>query len=342
MEDILLNFGTSKLTGNQKDLLMKMITREKKGLPKTAAQDILKCVCPNGMYGKLEKATKEEYLRALAAPKPIRLQPYPNPKFEVKLPIPVNPATLTGPISQRIYALAVPKMRLSDWPKPKPPAKLKLVQDIDMRRIEELAKPKPRFRAVHEKCLEPVRRPAKKTLKNDEDWVRHNRWLQANAVPRVRRWGPAGDIEALALVTGAGSRRKLTREQVEEMANRLSVVPESKKRKPKSETAAKAVVRNALLKQVDFNWVNRLSKPRVLSEETKLDIAYDPSHIPKAVLRAKASERTKELAEPRKQSKAREQELKANAFQVSPLSLKYKATRRIKELAKPKPLPKGW
>lgn len=342
MENTPLNFGTSKLTDNQKKLLLEIIERKKQGLSKTAAQDILKCVCPDGLYGKLEKATKEEYLRALAAPKWNRLLPYPNPKFEVKLPIPVNPATLTGPVPQRIHALAVPKIRLSDWPKQKPPAKPKPAEDIDMKRIEELAKPKPRFRAVHERCMEPVRRPAKKTLKNDEDWVRHNRWLQTNAVPRVRRWGPAGDSEAVALVTGAKSRRKLTRKQVEEMANRLSVVPESKKRKPKSDNVTRPMVHYVSGNKEDFDWVNRLSKPRVLSEETKLDIAYDPSRIPKAALRAKASERTKELAQPRKQSIAQEQELKANAFQVSPLALKYKATKRIKELAKPKRLPKGW
>jgi len=302
-----------------------------------------KCVCSKRYFKKWENSLKLKYIEKLAIPKPVRLRPWPNPELEAVLPLPVIKATLTGKIPNRIYKLAVPKIRpkvsmdlvyqtfsssntVTKYGKSKDKLKTR-------ERILELAKPKPKIRHVHDRCLKsehPERLYSKfnksSINNNSDDWIKHQKWLKKNAAPkRIFRRSPE-----------VKRRSKLSKSQTDIMLNRLSQVPKFKR------FVKKMIIRTTeprpfgQITPMGVDWVQRLSVPRKLSSETQLNLDYDPGFIPRAALNAILTPRIKELAEPKFNITKVNTEFKENAFKISPTALKYKATKRIKKLAMPR------
>ncbi|CAI6353061.1 unnamed protein product [Macrosiphum euphorbiae] len=301
-----------------------------------------KCVCSKRYFKKWENTLKLKYIAKLAIPKPVRLRPWPNPELEAELPLPVNKATLTGKIPNRIYKLAVPKIRhkvpldlayrtfssgdtMYKYRKSKHQLKTRT-------RILELAEPKPKIRHVHARCLSehPERlysKPNKSSIKNNsDDWIKHQKWLKKNAAPK-RKFSRPPEVKR---------RSKMSKSQADIMLDRLSRVPEFKR------FVKKLVIRTTeprpfgQITPMGLDWVQRLSVPRKLSSETQLNLDYDPGVISRAALKAILSPRIKELAEPKFNVKTVNTEFKENAFKISPTALTYKATKRIKKLAMPR------
>jgi len=302
-----------------------------------------KCVCSKRYFKKWENTLKLKYIAKLAMPKPVRLRPWPNPELEAVLPLPVNKATLTGKIPNRIYKLAVPKIRhkvpldlayrtfssgdtMYKYKKSKHQLKTRT-------RILKLAEPKPKIRHVHARCLKsehPERlysKPNKSSIKNNsDDWIKHQKWLKKNAAPK-RKFSRPPEVKR---------RSKMSKSQTDIMLDRLSRVPEFKR------FVKKLVIRTTeprpfgQITPMGLDWVQRLSVPRKLSSETQLNLDYDPGVISRAALKAILSPRIKELAEPKFNVKTVNTEFKENAFKISPTALTYKATKRIKKLAMPR------
>ncbi|XP_026821535.1 uncharacterized protein LOC113559945 [Rhopalosiphum maidis] len=302
-----------------------------------------KCVCSKRYFKKWENRLKLKYIAKLAIPKPVHLRPWPNPKLEAVLPLPVVKATLTGKIPSRIYKLAVPKIR-TKMPRDvvhrtfsSGDANLQYRQSKNLlktrKRILELARPKPKIRHVHDRCLKSefpeklYSKPNKLTIQsNSNDWIKHQKWLKKNAAPKkIFRRSPE-----------VKRRSKLTKSQTNIMLNRLSQMPKLKR------FIKKLVVRTTeprpfgQITPMGLGWVQRLSVPRKLSSETQLNLDYDPGVIPRAALNAIITPRLKELAEPKFNIKTVNTEFKENAFKISPTALTYKATKRIKKLAMPR------
>jgi len=307
-----------------------------------------KCSCTQEYIKKWEKIAKSKILSALACPKPVRLRPWPNPRLETTLPIPVARAALYGRIPSRIAKLAQPKLRkafnvplagsddsvdrgfspnsINEGRIPK--------RSASRTRILLLSKPKPTIRQVHQKCanseyqekkfFKPKRVRERNYL---ESWVDHQKWIMRLAKPKkIFRRPPE-----------KRARLNMTKSQVEASVNRLATLAEHRKyvRKPKERQTEPRPF--GPLKPMDVDWVNRLSVPRKLSSETRLNLEFDPEVISRSALKAKASKRTVELAIPKYTPKtAVDAEFKENAFSVSPTALKYRATRRIKNLATPR------
>jgi len=331
----------------QNDLVefLKQLNEEQKGIKttKVPTKSEKKCVCSKKYFKKWENTLKLKYIAKLALPKPVRLRPWPNPELEAVLPVPVVKSTLTGKIPNRIYKLAIPKIR------PKVPvdpvyrkfasgnAKYKYKKYKYQRKIRtrilELAEPKPSIRHVHDRCLKTEHserlysKPNKfSIMNNSDDWIKHQKWLKKNAAPkRIFRRSPE-----------VKRRSKLSKSQTELMLDRLSQVPKLKR------FVKKLVLRTTeprpfgLITPMGLDWVQRLSVPRKLSSETQLNLDYDPGVIPRAALKAILSPRIKELAEPKFNVKTVNTEFKENAFKISPTALTYKATKRIKKLAMPR------
>lgn len=293
--------------------------------------------CSKGFIKKLENLTRSEHITALSAPKPIRLQPWPNPLMERTLPIVIHESTLTGKIPPRIEYLSKPKQRktINEIVEKslKGSQNTTPVRRVSYSRIEKLAMPKPEFRKTHDGCMKSeqqgkvyfVSRMSKKN--RTVDWVKHQQWLKNNSQPKKIPTKP-----------NAFGFRKLSSNYIADMVNRLSMVPESKKfvKKPTIRTTEPRPAVHRIV-PMDVDWVKRLSVPKELSPETLLNLNYDPYFIPKKVLTAKPSSRTVKLAEPKIKVKITEDtELKKNPYGVAPAALKYKTTKRIKKLAEPR------
>lgn len=290
---------------------------------------------------KWEKITRSNRLLALACPKPIRLAPWPNPLFYNPLPIPVAKSALYGKIPERILKLAEPKVRNLRNTKCVQPSRpdqsanrAKPLKAPSLSRIISLSKPKPNKRHVHPRCSKVAQDcgmyciPRRQHMVvNSEDWVKHQKWLKQNAKPKRVFRQP---IEKK-------NPEKITKEQLEESINRLSTVPVKRqyvKKTPKEPTKPRP---HGPIIPLNLSFVNRLSKPRKISSETRLNLEYKPGVISKAALKAVASKRTIELAQPRAINRTGvDKEYKEDPFSVSKKALKYKASKRIKELALPR------
>lgn len=303
-----------------------------------------KCVCTKRFLRDWENTTRLEYLTALASPKPIRLKPWPNPRLEATLPIPVPRGTIYGKIPERIMTLAIPKRQkitsVSDGSSISKTFSSDSINQIFKRseesdvKILKLSQPKPVIRQVHGTCLKTEHqeiiyfKPKKSAMKSSEDWVRHKRWLQKNAGPKTKFRRPRE----------VRKRSKLTNIQIQELLNRLAQVSEFKKHTIKS-SFRKTEPRPpySQITPMDLDWIKRLSLPRKLASETRLNLEYNPFEVKKSALKAKTTKRVEELSAPKSNFKNEKgTEDKENAFKVSESALKYKPTKRIKELAKPR------
>lgn len=301
-----------------------------------------KCICLKKTFKKQEMEMKNAHLSALARPKAIRLQPWPNPKMETSLPIKISNATLNAATPFRIFRLAEPKrknkkkLRETDLVCQSlllAPADETRPNVVSYSRIETLSKPKPKNKHIHEKCLNTEHfersyfEPEKTVMnKNSDDWINHQIWLRKNSAPKRKFQKP------YQVKTGS----KISKDQVEQLVGRLYYVPEHKKYIKPQKNIKTEPRPYGLIRPLNVDWVNRLSEPTKLSSETRLNLKYDPTKIPRSVLRAKLTKRTKELAEPLIKSKALEDLLKEDPFGISPTALKYKASKRIKALAQPR------
>lgn len=305
-------------------------------------------VCTKRYFKNWENATKSEFLKSIAAPKPIRLKPWPNPSMEASLPIPVPKSSLYGKIPERCLQLAIPIPRkvYSKTPFPlcgiytvgtaeKNPIRTKY---RDITRSIELSAPSPKIKHVHKRCMNSEHKqksyykPQKRAIETQNDWTKHHLWLKKNAIPKTKM--------QKTHVSFNKSQSKLTRSQFEEMLERLNTVPFNRNihnRKPFLRTNELRPP-GRTIKPLEANWVSRLSIPRKMSSETKLNLSYNPTVIRRSALNAKASKRILELAEPKEKTKTvhDNSEYKIDPYKVSPLALTYKATKRIKSLAIPR------
>lgn len=293
-------------------------------------------ICQKSKWRKNERF---ERMIALSAPKPVRLAPWPNPKFETTLPIKVAKGTLTGPIPERIFQLAQPKRRYdkkNDFSKTldnktKQPTR----NQPSFKRLLELSQPKPIKRHVHPQCVDNVQgndikyfTPGRRHNKmNAKDWMEHQKWLKERAKPRRKFNAPI--------------KKKLlsfkSKEKMEESTNRLATLPENRVFVPKKIKSPWEKRPPGKIEPLNLPFVDRLSKPRKVSSETQLNLDYDPYKIKPSALTAVPTARTLELAIPRfVKAVVLDKEYKEHAFTVSKKALKYKATNRIKELARPK------
>lgn len=307
-----------------------------------------KCLCTQEYIKKWEKIAKSKILSALACPKPVRLRPWPNPRFETTLPIPVARTALYGRIPSRIAKLAQPKLRKAftvplassddsisrEFSPNSFNEGQKSRRSASRNRIFLLSKPKPTIRQVHQKCANSEYQEKKyfkpkytREQNYSDSWFDHRKWLMRLAKPKkIFRRPPEKRV-----------RLNMTKSQVEASVNRLATVAEHRKyvKKPKNRQTEPRPF--GPLRPMDVDWVNRLSVPRKLSSETRLNLEFDPEIISRSALKAKASKRTEELAVPKyTQKTANDTELKENAFSVSSKALKYKATKRIENLATPR------
>ncbi|XP_050430858.1 uncharacterized protein LOC126839539 [Adelges cooleyi] len=294
-------------------------------------------------YKRWLKVSKAAYLAELAAPKPVRLQPWPNPQFQTTLPIPVSRAALAASPTRRLIELAKPKRKnpkfqpfRSGRPKRRHgggwSGKQPLADGKYFPRTANLSKPKPKVRYVHVGCLrteyptQKYYRPKRYAIRNMDDWNEHIKWLRKNAMPRRKFKRPAPKRAAIQMQPS----------QYMEMLNRLTYKPSHKKVAKKKPVRAYEPRPPGQIVPLPFEWIQRLSKPRKLASETRLNLEYDPAVIPRGALRAVPSKRTQQLAEPKIRSRKVDTEHNENAFKVSPLALKYRITKRIKALSKPR------
>lgn len=302
-----------------------------------------KCACTKRFMRNWDNTTRLEYLTALASPKPIRLKPWPNPRLEATLPMPIPRGTIYGKIPERIATLAIPKRQKitsmldnssSITSSSDSINKIFKSREESDFRILKLSQPKPVIRQVHDTCLKTEYqdviyfKPKKVAMKSSEDWVKHQKWLLRNAGPKTKFRRPRE----------VRKRSKLTNVQIQELLNRLAQVAEFKKHTIKS-SLRKTEPRPpySQITPMDLDWIKRLSVPRKLASETRLNLEYNPFEVKKSALKAKTSKRVEELSTPKSNFKNEKgTEDKENAFKVSESALKYKPTKRIKELAKPR------
>lgn len=318
-----------------------------------------RCSCTEGYIRRWENRARSAIMSALARPKPVRLRPWPDPRLETTLPIPVARTSLYGRIPPRIARLAEPKARRAfnagpadddDDDDSRTAGRGDSADDdggrtprrrpASLARILSLSRPKPAVKRVHRGCADSERperlyffrgprggRPRGDGRTAPSSAERRTRLKRLARPKRVFRGPPERRARS----------RTMTRSQVEASANRLSEPPEHRRyaRRPQKPRAEPRPF--GPLRPLDVDWVKRLSVPRKLSSETRLNLQFDPDAISRSALRAKASKRTEALAEPKFTVKtAVDTEFKENAFSVSPKALTYKATKRIKKLATPR------
>ncbi|VVC27394.1 Testicular haploid expressed repeat [Cinara cedri] len=246
--------------------------------------------------------------------------------MERTLPEPVSKAAIGCQLEKtsRIWNLSKPKLR---QPNPLLHQNIKTTYSVNWtpnkydhtsNRIIELAQPKQQLK-FHPQCNKVE--PRKSYLRPYE---KQTAWLKINAVPKTIFKPPL----VLKKYT------KLTEAEIEEFIDRLSAIPKSRrytilKKEPKPK------IKKLPDKMIES--INRLSEPRKLASEMRLNIEYNPFEIPLRVLRHKPSKRIGELAEPKVyETSAIKDAIRENPFEVSKSSLKYKATKLIKKLAQPR------
>lgn len=320
------------------------------GIKKNCNEIPNKCslVCSKRYFKNWENATKSEFLKSMAAPKSIRLKPWPNPCMEASLPLPITKSSLYGKIPERCLHLAIPIPRKVNSKKPLPLCGIytdviaekipRRTRYRDMTRSIELAAPSPKIKKVHKRCMNSEQKqkiyykPHKRAIETQKDWIDHRLWLEKNALPKIKR--------EKTHVLNNKNQTKLTRSQFEEMVERLNTIPFNKNYRNRKLFVRKIEPRppGRTIKPLEANWVSRLSVPRKMSSETQLNLSYNPAVIRRSALNAKASKRILELAEPKEKTKTvhDNSEYKIDPYKVSPLALTYKATKRIKGLAIPR------
>lgn len=292
------------------------------------------CACTRPYIDKWVRASRREVVDALAIPKPARLRPWPDPQLEIALPVPVARSSLHGRVPRRVLKLAEPKRREPYAPPvPEPASSVPDAADRvpSMSRILWLSKPRPAKRRVHRRCdrqdSATVERKREAGGNPKTWWAERDQWLSRNARPKR--------VFRRPLV--ARRRLRMTLDQAVAMVSRLARVPEHRRYMvvpPRRTTEPRP---RGPLVPLSAAWVGRLSAPRKVASETKLNMEFDPGVISRSALKAVATKRTVELATPKFMVKtAVDADTKDNPFSVSSKALKYKATKRIKALAAPR------
>lgn len=295
------------------------------------------CVCTKKFLKKWTNITRREHGNALARPKAVMLKPFPNPELIRDLPVKIERGTLYGKVPPRTEYLATPKRKLAKNKKPgnnQPPSGI--IMRFSVSRMLDLARPQPKINAMrHKVCTQTeeknnvyLNQNKLSSMTDSQRRLFRKDWLARNALPKART----------RLVTKK-KEKMLTRQQQDESSKRLSKLSDLRKER----LSRRPYVRQAeprppgeKIVPFDLPWVNRLSQPRKLMQETILDLGYNPYLISKATLNAIPSKRILKLAEPKMLNITNEQLTKANPYEVSPLALKYKATKRILKLARPR------
>lgn len=253
--------------------------------------------------------------------------------MERTLPPPISHSAMYGDFPKRVLRLARPKKRLL-YPvttlRKRSSSRRRKVH-FEQARILKLAQPKPLVKHVHEQCVDvdretiyfkpAVRRPGVKS------YIKQQVWLKNNAGPR-KVFRPAVEPKQYS---------KMSNYQTKELYNRLSKVPILKQRTKKSDVRDKPRKKIGKLTETMVQSVQRLSEPRKLSSETRLNLDFDPYNIPPSVLKHVATPRTVFLAEPRVyEITGIPNNFRDVAVEISKAALNYKATKRIKQLAMPR------
>lgn len=289
------------------------------------------------------KALKERDLRLirrihislLAKPKDRYLKPWPDPKIERTLPAPVSQAAMKAKPSDRTIKLFRSKKMYVEGQKYESPGKpdhyveTSALNAVASARTLRLAQPK--------RIIKPARKISKRELaKRKKKYMKHlkerDTWLQSRAAPKKRPLTPPL-VELQPSFAWRKWKPLTTLERFEKMI--FLAQPPARRKREKPAKVTKVIKPQVTYKETTDR-VRELALPRRIPSETLKNMKYKPGKIPRNVLKAVTSERTKALAVPRPRSKAVDNDLREDAFTIPPAALTYKASRRIIELAKPR------
>lgn len=252
-------------------------------------------------------------------------------KMERTLPPPISHSTLYGDFSKRVLRLAKPKKRqlYSESLRKRSSSRKKV--HFEQARLLKLSEPKPLIRHVHEQCVdidkETIYFKPTVRLPSVNSYIKQQFWLKNNSGPK-RIFRPPVEPKKYT---------KMSKYQTQELYKRLSMVPISKQKTKKSDIHEKPPPKKEMLTETILQSIQRLSEPRKLSSETRLNLEFDPYFIPPAVLKHVATSRTIVLAEPRVyETTGTPNNFRDVAVEISKAALNYKATKRIKQLAMPR------